>query len=208
VIYPGFTLKMKMDDEKGINYDREMEMDLIEFLHSQSLLDDVIRLAGGPYLVTGLRASCKRGAELVPRPERLKNKNALLHKSAHNGNIIVCQYAREHGATDWDMMLRVAACGGHAHVCRLAREWGATSRNMMMYGAARCGHEHVCRLAREWGVTDWNWMLEGAARGGYEHLCRLAREWGADDWNIMLQHARNCGHKHLCDLAIEWGATV
>jgi hypothetical protein len=81
--------------------------------------------------------------ELIPRPEKVKDMNELLRRSARGGNVLGC------GAREWGEMLCSAAEGGHESLCRVAREWGATDWNAMLLGVAHGGHENLCCLVRE-----------------------------------------------------------
>ena len=58
---------------------KTVDPDVASFLHAHGLLRDVIRFAGGPIAVTGLRASCRSARALVPAPpKKYKDANALL----------------------------------------------------------------------------------------------------------------------------------
>ena len=61
-------------------------------------------------------------AIVAMKPE-LADVNVLIKYGAENGNVELCSYAWEHGATDFDSMRHAAAMNGNWDLFKLARVW-------------------------------------------------------------------------------------
>ena len=81
-----------------------------------------------------------RWSELIKGrwPESKTNPDALLYWASNRGNLPLMKYAKEWGATRFNMALCFAAIGGHKDCLGLLTEWGATSFNV----AARCAAQY------------------------------------------------------------------
>lgn len=106
-----------------------------------------------------------------------------------------------------DQLLIIGASKGDKILCQVAKNRGATNLAGMLFQAALCNHLEICLLAKEWGACNFDTMLEGAARSGIIDLCSLAHDWGAKCYDSMLKEATWQGHTNICLLAIKWGAT-
>jgi hypothetical protein len=160
---------------------------------------------GHPILMCRAREVCRLFRWLLPRPQKI-TPDGLLREGARLENEDVCLFAKEHGATAFNEMLKRSTIDGSLPMCLLALKFGASNVNEMARCACSTGHLHLCRLAKDYGATEFDQILAAAAYEGDIDLCVLAKSWGATNYLLMAVSALLACRDDMIALAVKWSS--
>lgn len=125
------------------------------FESNPALLRAIVEAMGGPYMATGLRATCRSASLAVPRPpQKFSCVKSFEKYAAQSGNAALCEHIVIYVADDIDFIL----------YCRMS-EW-----------AARANQRKLCQWLVEVKKADFGHLIfRGAAKYGHVELCNYAK---------------------------------